>query len=307
MDSQNQKRRWRPRFSLRALMIAMTVACIVLGWMGHRVHRARVQREAVAALKSVTMDIMYDWECDARDRAAIPGYRGEPAGPDWLRELIGGEYFQEVQEVCIEVDWNTDLAVLDHVADLPHAQTLVIVNQNNYAKPKDLDLRFLAHLRNLECLFVCELRVDDACIAQIGRRTSLRSLGLPSCVVRAESFQHLLNLPNLEKLALWSTRTDDAVLNTIGQMRTLKELNLSSTDITGDGLAALAELPLTKLELPDIELQIDDFDAFKRINQVLWIEVEERPFSSAEFESFSKQVPNVRFMDRNGIAFSATE
>lgn len=377
MEPSIPKKRWRPRlrFSLRAMLIAMTVVCLFLGY---QVQRARVQRNAVAGLSINTMDIMYDWECAARARSLVTSGRyGVPPGPDWLRNLIGGEYFQEVQEVRFQVDQDTDPAVFGHLANLPQLQELAIYGP--YEAPlqlEGLDRGFLANLRHLESLALNQLKINDTCMQQIGERTSLRSLYLDGSVMTAEGIRHLVGLSQLETLDLSETQTDDEALIAIGQMHGLKDLRLDLTDIsdagiahlqplteleqfsatgdrdwafagvlprrvprislgddslrllaryekleelrigtrgeaepriTGDGLAALAELPLTRLILVGTQLQMDDLTAFKKLDHVLYIGFEEPTFSSAEFKALGKQLPKVIFVGSDGSDMTEAE
>ena len=57
------------RFSLRALIVFVLVTG---GWLGWTVHRARVQREAVAAIVKASGAVVYDWERRRRTLLAQP-------------------------------------------------------------------------------------------------------------------------------------------------------------------------------------------------------------------------------------------
>lgn len=102
-------------FSLRTLFVVLTVLGI---WLGVIVHRAREQREAVKAIEAMGGVIVYDWQPQPTPRskgkwtsrkiaakrwtwhfsfdlgnAAIPG-------PEWLRGIIGDDFFQSVEGVA---------------------------------------------------------------------------------------------------------------------------------------------------------------------------------------------------------------
>lgn len=77
-------------FSLRALFILVTASAV---WLGIVVHRAHEQREAVKAIQALGGGVRYDWEYLGT---------GEPHGPAWLRQLIGDEFFQEVELVTFD-------------------------------------------------------------------------------------------------------------------------------------------------------------------------------------------------------------
>lgn len=96
-------------FSLRTLFVLVTVAAI---WLGVVVNRAREQREAVKAIEAMGGSIRYDWQPDfvraegagaTSDQLVMPltDSKPSPAGPAWLRRLIGDDYFQQVERVYI--------------------------------------------------------------------------------------------------------------------------------------------------------------------------------------------------------------
>src|SRR5262247_3320064 len=92
--------RWRRfrlglRFSLRTFLAAITVFCVLLGWW---LHRAKVQREAVAAIRDGAGRVHYDYErldfltgdIDAEAR---------PWEPAWLLALVGIDFFHDATDV----------------------------------------------------------------------------------------------------------------------------------------------------------------------------------------------------------------
>src|SRR4051812_18842713 len=91
-------RPWRRyvRFSVRGLVIAVLV---IGGWLGWIAHRARVQREAVAAIKRAGGHVYYDWE--RNDGKPVPN--GKPRWPRWLVDRLGIDYFGDVDTVFL---WN---------------------------------------------------------------------------------------------------------------------------------------------------------------------------------------------------------
>ena len=63
------RRRWF-QFSLRTLMVLVTVLCV---WLGLVSERARKQREAVAAIEALGGWVWYDYQNSGQ----------EPPGPKW--------------------------------------------------------------------------------------------------------------------------------------------------------------------------------------------------------------------------------
>jgi hypothetical protein len=74
------RRRWF-RFSLRMLLVVVTLLCV---WLGIQVNAARRQREAVAEILKAGGTVSYDYK---------------PPGPVWGRNAIGDDYFQTVNAV----------------------------------------------------------------------------------------------------------------------------------------------------------------------------------------------------------------
>ncbi len=72
-------RPWRRflRFSVRVLIVVVLVMGAGLGWL---VRSARIQRDAVAAIKDAGGSVVYDRE--RSNRKSIPG--GKPWVPRWL-------------------------------------------------------------------------------------------------------------------------------------------------------------------------------------------------------------------------------
>src|SRR3954463_8766216 len=141
------------------MMIVVVGIGGVLGWV---VHRAHVQRDAVAAITTLRRNtrgtVYYDWQYVANqgDEAAKP--RGpewmrevlkfdeaaKPRGPKWLRDALGPDVFDTVVNVDIEGD-NVDDELLENVGKLHGAEFVTI---HAHAAP-DLTPAGMAQLRTL--------------------------------------------------------------------------------------------------------------------------------------------------------------
>jgi hypothetical protein len=131
-------RRWS-QFSLRSLLILTAVVAVAAGRLGQKFERKHKERETVAAILKQGGTVWYN------DRVGGPSSRRRsPAGPEWLRELLGEYFFAEVDVVY-----------------LPNP-------------PGNATLANLAELPRLEKLWVH--RTDDAKLAEIRR-------ALPNCPV----------------------------------------------------------------------------------------------------------------------------
>src|SRR4051794_11330094 len=107
----------RVRFSVRVLM------ALVLGlggWLGWVVHCARVQRDAMAAVRRGGGVALYDWQSGWFEGLVSPG--AGPNAPRWLVDCLGPDYFSRVTEVYLgprEPD-----AVMPWVGCLPHVEVM---------------------------------------------------------------------------------------------------------------------------------------------------------------------------------------
>src|SRR4051812_25186139 len=87
-------RRWLA-LSVRVLMVLVVLLAVVLARV---TNRARAQRRAVATIRAAGGEIIYDFQSTGRG-SSRDGPDVVPAGPRWLRHILGDEYFQDVVEV----------------------------------------------------------------------------------------------------------------------------------------------------------------------------------------------------------------
>src|SRR5262245_56517524 len=107
------RRRWFS-FSLRTLFIAVTIFGT---WLGVRVTRAIEQRDAVAAIRAAASDVEVFYDCQIDESGAYISDAQAP-GPEWLRQLIGIDYFA-----------NVVLIGFPHVISTSHGQTVISIGE----------------------------------------------------------------------------------------------------------------------------------------------------------------------------------
>jgi hypothetical protein len=73
------------------MMAVILASACVMGWI---VHRARVQREAVAAIHRANGFTWYDWR--VVENGGLSVSPGTPRGPRWLVDALGVDYFGSV-------------------------------------------------------------------------------------------------------------------------------------------------------------------------------------------------------------------
>jgi len=87
--------RWY-QFTLKELLIFMLVSGLFFGWVGKKVMEARKQKVIVDWVYENGGVIYHDFLFDAKGKYI---FNAQPPGPDWLRNIIGIDYFCNVEEV----------------------------------------------------------------------------------------------------------------------------------------------------------------------------------------------------------------
>lgn len=189
MDHPPQKR-WRNylRLSLRALIVLVLVIGGSLGWV---VHSARVQRDAVAAIRDLGGTVSYDWE--RKDGRSVPN--GKPWAPRWLLDRVGIDYFGHVTQVRVVATHELSDADLSHISHLSQLEELDL----HRSQITDARLSYLEGLADLQSLTLFHTDVGDRGLVHLRRLNRLRTLSVENTKVTdmgAEGLQRML--PNLK-------------------------------------------------------------------------------------------------------------
>jgi internalin A len=198
---------WRRllRFSLRGLMFVVLVVGGGFGWI---VHRAQVQRDSVAQIRTAGGIVLYDWQF----KNGRPAGNGTPRTSNWLEKRIGVDYFQNVTYVSLP------------------------------SSGSDRELVAIGHLDRLETLIIGGSSVSDDGLSHLNGLTNLQSLNLSGTRVTSTGLKHLTGLSRLKSLSLAQTNVTDAGMVHLQSLSSLEDLNLSMTKITDAGLVHLRGL-----------------------------------------------------------------
>jgi hypothetical protein len=235
------------------MIVVLGIGC-VLAWVAHR---ARVQRDAVAAITTLRRNtrgsVYYDWQYVAGqvDKDAKP--RGpkwmrellgkfdddaKPRGPKWLRDALGPDLFDTVVNVSIEGD-NVDDELLENVGKLHGVEYLTI---HGHAAP-DLTPAGMAQLRalsRLKGLGVRGFRDSHGFVAGLTGKTGLRRLWLPEAAVTDDEMAMIGGLTDLELLQLDGSNVTDRGFAHVANLKELCLLDMPGVRITD--LAPVADL-----------------------------------------------------------------
>ena len=190
------KLRWY-QFSLRSLLIFVTLWAIPCSWLGVKMKQAREQKAAVEWILGAKGFVKYDYETQG----------ATPPGPAWLRRLLGDDFFAHVSRVDLMGPEITDVA-LERLLWLPQLEKLDLFA----TQTTDTGLRYVEELSNLRELDLVFARVTDA------------GLG------------HLKGLSRLRTLDLGYTRVTDAGLEQLKGSTLLTTLYLNDTQVTSAGV-----------------------------------------------------------------------
>jgi hypothetical protein len=146
------------RFSLRTLMLVAAVSCI---WLGVITNRARDRKQAMELFHSLGGSVWYEHEFWGND----------PPGPEWLRRLIGDEYFFSVHTLRL-TNSKVDDSSLASIKRFPELKGLTLFQ----CKVTDAGLEHLKDLTELRRLYLDETRVTEAGLVHLEGMTRLRSL-----------------------------------------------------------------------------------------------------------------------------------
>jgi internalin A len=250
MPEQLSRKTWRRRLriSVRALLVLVLLMGVGLGWI---VNGARIQREAVTAIRRDGGVVSYDWDWKY---GKWDGWSwqtdGKPGVPKWLLDCLGLDYFDHV--VSVSLGQPGSPSALRHIGRLSHVEKLDL----HGPFVTDAGLAHLKGLTNLSSLnigdryFDCAgtinllgtARVTDAGMPYLKGLTKLVFLDLDGTKVSDAGLVHLEGMTNLETLRLEDTRVTDAGLVHLEGMTQLKGLELGGTGVTDAGLVHLKTL-----------------------------------------------------------------
>lgn len=250
----------RPKLSVRALMLLVLVLGGGFGWV---VHRAHLQRDAVAAIKRSGGSVAYSW--DWEDGLPLRGPR-KPPGPLWLRRLFGPDFFDTVTHVRLQgpkcgdealsaacsMPWLKELKVIDTSVTDAGAEELwrlsrlrILDFRLNWTSPKPL--RHIGGMTDLRDLQLAMRRSPvpfrDEDVAFLRRLTRLESLMLPGSELSGSCLVYIKDLQALKTLYLLDARLNSDDLRHLRHLTKLSVLSLHGTRITSvENLSPLSDL-----------------------------------------------------------------
>jgi hypothetical protein len=294
----NDRFRKSLRFSLRTLMVFVLIFAVFLGW---RVNKARQQRRAVAAVQEYGGWVHFDYEFVKGK--LTPGQ--EPWAPQWLRRMLGDEYFREVSYVSLVYDSQGGKRVeianfkpCDLLLEQLASQTGLKQLLMRRTQATDEGLKYVGKMHALEELYIWDATsITDAGVAHLAGLKNLKNIHMDSSKMTDASLVLLSGLPRIEKMSLQlNTFTDRGFLRLKGQDN-LTELwtGHGNFQVTDAGLARFREFK--KLELIDLQKSkvtargLEQLKGMKSLKRVL---LGSTGIADSELEPFRQAMPNVK-------------
>jgi hypothetical protein len=261
------------RFSLRMLLVIVTVLCV---WLGVKVNAARRQKAAVEAFLKAGGSFSYDYETvqvrvDPDRLAGVPN--AVPPEPQWMRVCFGDDLFHSVVEFIL-VSHEISQADFSKLNGAPDVWYLIFT-----------DLKIIDSSGNARPIGDDELKI-------IGRLAQLRRLILCKCDVHASGLESLVSLRHLRDLDLNGSRADDLAVEPIGRMKSLKVLRLAGTQITDAGLKKLHDLSKVGfLDLVDTAVSDASLNELKGFTKLANLDLRGTHVSSAGIRELQEALP----------------
>jgi hypothetical protein len=208
-------RRWH-QYSLRTLLIFVTLFALACSWFTVKMQQAKRQREVVESLIKSGSFVAYDYEMNSK--VWIKLLNQKIPGPEWIRKMLGDDFFRTVTYVNLSNMQRSFDKGNGFVIEVPAIRSNLLVTADM--------LKQLEELKQLEVIRLDHTNISD------------------------DGLKYLKNFNHLHVLSLEGTHITDAGLEHLKDFEELYNLNLNRTDITDDGLKHLKGL--LKLQMLDI-------------------------------------------------------
>lgn len=252
-------RRWGLRFSMRSLLIAVTIFCLALGW---RLNRASKQRDAVRAIKEAGGWVYYDYQ-NYDPKTGSFDAQAEPREPAWLRGPVGIDFWHDVIGLNMSFHedgnerWDNEQPPINISAHLVHLPRLKFLGLSEHSVD-DAGMEYVGGLKELEVLLYWDASgITDVGATHLRGMHRLRYLNMGASEIGDAGLQSLAKLEGLEGLVLQQGNniTDEGLASLIGHPR-LKYLWVGGghrrpSSITDAGVVHIAQIP----NLEEVDLQ----------------------------------------------------
>jgi hypothetical protein len=227
------RRKWRLRYTLRTVLVLVTVTCIGLALYTQRVRR---QQQIVERIRHKSGG----WTYDYHNKNNVFHARSESWVPSWLLDCLGEDFFHCITAVRIHDE------SLAEAATLPHLQELAIIDQGL----TDAKLATLRGHRRLKRLSIVRVgprfsgcgdardvaHITDRSLALMGELPALDEVYVSSGHFSAQGLRDLAHGPRLVRVRLecCDASVTPSVAELFRQHSTVRSLYLRRRTASGE-------------------------------------------------------------------------
>ena len=221
----------RFQYGIRSLIVLVVGVAVPCSWLAVELRDAKEQRDAILVIARGGGGVVYDYQRFTVGRQEFWSPALLSPVPLWLRELLGGDFFDRIGLVRINTD--AEMECLRRIRDV---RSLTL----DATKVTDAGLENVGGLVSLEELNLCGTGVTDEGLANIERLSNLKSMDLTNTKVTDKGLVYLAGLPELQKLDLIGTKVSDVGLLHLYGLKKLRSVALWDTEVSDQGAKKLA-------------------------------------------------------------------
>ncbi|MGI8981417.1 MAG: hypothetical protein ACR2FY_19495 [Pirellulaceae bacterium] len=247
MSPPKPHRRWF-QFRLRTLLIAVTLAALLLGRVAWEREQCRRGEQAIEMLHQKS--VFHDW---------LMSQNAPSSRPERLKVILGDDQFRTVRSAIFDGDSLAD-SDLRQLAVFPNLHSLIIqapnvtdeglshlrgvrgVKQFEFSgnrRASGKNWHFLSGWQQLRFLSFHDSLFDDDDVRTLPALKNLKKLRVSETIISNAGLERISLLTSLESLDLSSTQVTDKGLVHLRRLVNLKELSLKNTNVTDKGVKEL--------------------------------------------------------------------
>lgn len=223
--------RWRT-YSLRGLLLAITLIAFVLGWIFVPLER---RRNAYTVLYKNHASISY--AANELPTSMTPREK-------WLKRIFPLEYFRDSLSIMLH-SATADEKTMEAISALPETRELSLDRDGM----RDNGLRYLSRFHQLKKLRLQNAWLDDHSLESLRGNRTMHTFELRGGTVSPDVFAPLSDHPKLDTVVIQDVPLGEATLNPLARCPNLALLTLVDTGLTPRQLGQLAELSATEVHI----------------------------------------------------------
>jgi hypothetical protein len=283
----------RLRFSLRALLIAMTLLAVAIGGLRRRSiaqHYAARQLKAAGAILSLNGSIApqsnWEWLVFGDDRYDFLGTIAFDERTVSAKDLSSLHAFEYLYDLHL-TNCHLDAQATETLGSLQMLRSLQ-VSGGSLNGVEAVAWERLQHLNWLVLWDIDLSRFDGQGLSQL---EDCRIVSLRSSTLTDQQLQ-LLKLPSLQMLYLSGAGISDAGLAFLAHSPGLKDVTINKTSITGTGLSFVhPAAKIGSLDLNQGEITRPGLDAIAKLRSLTILQIRSTTITDEEIEKFRIDSP----------------